>query len=351
MLPYTTVHIATTYACNLACVYCYEGKGTLEQKCMDERGANCSVKFIKDLAEPSSTPLRIGLFGGEPLLNMPINLMIAKELSKWCEEHNKEFHLTALTNGTLSTEKNVEDLAQYDCDFVVNIDGPRNVHDQRRIFKNGKGSFDDIIDGLHRVAEHGLQIVIRVNVDKTNKDRIVPLFEFLKDEGLTDVVLIIKSVFNTSPACSSYSYCMSDIEDQVVVNHLYKIAKAMNFKIGKQTKLSPQGACLAQQASYFTIDPYLRLFKCNLLLPFEKNAVGIIDPESSKPLYNQLYIDFLSRDPLALDECRECTLIPLCRGGCLAEALETKGTTYTHVCRKSGIIKVLEEDLIRFVFG
>ena len=26
MLPYTTVHIATTYACNLACVYCYEGK-------------------------------------------------------------------------------------------------------------------------------------------------------------------------------------------------------------------------------------------------------------------------------------------------------------------------------------
>lgn len=347
--PLTSVDVVTTYACNLACIYCYEGKGELENKSMDEKTVKCAIKFIQKLANhDNSTALRVALFGGEPLLNMPINLILAKESQEWCEENNRDFFMNAVTNGTLFTEKNVEDLAQYNCSFLVVIDGPQEIHDQRRIYKNGKGTFNNIIDGLHRVTDRGLGIKIRINMDETNKDHLVSFFAFLKEEGFADVSLNISPVFNTSPACSSYSYCMPDIEASLLTNHLYNVAKSMGITTEKKEKPSPQGACRAQRFSNFIIDPYLRLFKCNILLPFEKNAVGIINPEDSEPIFNQVNVDFMSRDPLAATECRMCKLVPLCRGGCLVEILETQGTTHGYVCRKQAFHEILQENLESF---
>lgn len=344
------VEVATTYECNLACIYCYEGKGELEHKRMNKKTAKCVIKFIQQLAENNnSTALRADLFGGEPLLNMPVNRIIAKELSKWCEENNKDFFMDAITNGTLTTEKVVEELTQYNCRFLVVVDGPKEIHDQRRIYKNGKGTFDDIIDGLHRVVDYGLGIQLRINVDKANKDHVVPFFEFLKEEGLANVTISIIPVFNTSPACQSYSYCMPDIEGLIMVNRLNSIARSMNFRIVDPEKPSPHGACDAQKCSHFVIDPYLRLFKCNILLPFEKNAVGSINPDNSEAVFNYMNVDFMSWNPLDTDECRRCRLVPVCRGGCNVEVFEKQGTTHGYICRKQATYETLRENLTSFV--
>ena len=343
------LHVITTYQCNLACIYCYEGKGELEHKSMDEKTVHCAIEFIKNSVQKNcSQSLGIQLFGGEPLMNMPINVMVAKELHQWCEEESIFFYVNAITNGTLLTEKNVEDLAQYSCGFLVTIDGPREIHDRRRLYKNKKGTFDDIIEGLHRVNEANLGIMIRINVDETNKDYILPLFEFLKDNGLRDVIISIKPVFNASPACLSYSYCMPDVKGFKIVNDLYTAARKMHFETEDPGKPAPQGACNAQQVTYFTIDPYLRLFKCAILPPYKKNSVGVVS-EDFKPVFNNTNIDFLSRDPLAVEGCRTCPVVPLCRGGCPVEVYETQGTTHGSICRKEGFYENLKGNLTDFV--
>jgi uncharacterized protein len=346
----TSLHVITTYSCNLSCIYCYEGKGEIEHKSMDEKMAHCAIRFIKNLTENNnSRSLGIELFGGEPLLNMPANLLVVKELHEWCEHSGKDFSVNAITNGTLLTEKTVEDLTQYDCSFLVTLDGPKEIHDQRRIYKNGKGTFDHIMEGLYRVQDSKSEIMIRVNVDETNKNHIISLFEFLKDNDLQEVVISIKPVFDSSPACLSYSHCMTGVERLEVTNSLLSTAREMNFETEDPDKPSPHGACSAQKISYYTIDPYLRLFKCAILPPYEKNCVGVVDPEDSKPVFNYRNVDFLSRDPLAVDECRMCKLLPLCRGGCPAEIFDTQGTTHGHICRKSGIYSMVKENLISVV--
>jgi uncharacterized protein len=346
----TILHVITTYSCNLACIYCYEGKGEVEHKAMDEEIANCAIRFIKNLTENNqSQSVAIELFGGEPLLNMPINLLIAKELNKWCEETSRHFSINAITNGTLSTEENVEALAQYQSSFLVTVDGPKEIHDQRRIYKNGKGTFDHIMEGLYRVRDSDLGLMIRINVDETNKDHIVSFFEFLKEEGLDNAIISIKPVFNTSPACLSYNYCMPDSEGLKIVNDLYSVARSMNFRTEDPVRPSPQGACSAQKVSYFTIDPFLRLFKCAILPPYEKNAVGTVNMEDGTPHFNYVNIDFLSRDPMMIEPCNTCKLVPICRGGCPVEIYETYGTTHAYVCRKPGFYETMKENLIRFV--
>lgn len=345
----TTVEVVTTYACNLACTYCYEGKGEIENKKMDERSVACTVKFIQNLVESgSSTELRVSLFGGEPLLNMPANLNLAEELSRWCEENNKGFFMSAVTNGTLFTEKIVEDLAQYNCGFLVVLDGPQEIHDQRRMYKNGKGTFEDIIKGLHCVTDNGLKIKIRVNLDETNRYHIVSFFEFLKKEGFADISLNITPVFKTSPACSSYNYCMPDVEGTLAADRLYSVARSMNITVAKKDRPSCQGACRAQRYSNFVIDPFLRLFKCNIQLPFAENSVGRINPENSEPEFNQFYFDVMLRDPFSVQECRMCSLLPICRGGCLAEIFENKGAVRERICRQQAVYQSLQEDLKAF---
>jgi uncharacterized protein len=346
----TDVEVATTYQCNLACVYCYQGKGELETKKMDEKTVKCAIKFIKGLATSNnSTSVRTDLFGGEPLLNMPVNLILAEELSKWCEENNKNFFMSAITNGTVSTEKNVEDLAQYNCSFVVVLDGPQKIHDTRRVYKNQKGTFNDIVNGLHRVCDYGLKASIRINMDKTNKEYIIPFFTWLKEEGLTKVSISIIPVFNTSPACASYSYCMPDVEGLITTKNLYRTARSMGITTAEPQRPSPLGACDAQKLLHFVIDPYLRLFKCNIQLPFEKNVVGVIDPETAQPVLNHVNVEFMSRNPLTFSACKQCKLVPVCRGGCLAEVYETQGTPHSYVCREKAQHEILQENVITYV--
>jgi uncharacterized protein len=337
--------LITTYRCNLSCVYCYQGKGELVSKSMDEKTAQCVIQFIKGIVSPQTATLGIQLFGGEPFLNMPVNMRLARELNAWCEETGKTFSLSAITNGTLLTPEYVEQLAGYNCRVMVVLDGPQKIHDTRKYYKNGRGTFDDILEGLHRVREHNLSATVRINVDETNKDYIPSLLKFLKDD-LNTVKISIKPVFSTSPACMSYSGCIPAEMEMEVQDQLYRTARNMGFTVEQPEKPTPLGACAAETVSCFTVDPYLRLFTCAIMPPFEENVAGIIRPEDAKPVFTYVYTDFLSRDPLALNQCRTCNLVPVCRGGCPAEVFKMRGTTHGCLCNKPEVYKRLEELLV-----
>lgn len=339
-------HIITTYQCNLSCAYCHEAP----VQAMDEKACKCVTEFIKDVVlKNGSNRLGIELAGGEPLLNMPINVMIAEELHTWCHQTNTQFFLKILTNGTLLTPETIEKLAAHNCQVVTQLDGPRKIHNQRRIHKNGKGTFDEIVAGLHRVTDYGLECVVQINVDETNKDYIVSLLQFLKDENLHTLKISITPRVSISPACRWNTYCLLYDGGSIVCSQLLNAAEAMNFHVEQPDELSPRRICAAQKNACFTVDPYLRLFKCAVLPPSKKNAVGIIDHKDCSPLFNQLNDDFLSRDPLAIDECRTCNLLPACGGGCPARVLDIMGTTHGNMCNKSALSETLRKSLTAYL--
>lgn len=337
------VSVITTYQCNLSCVYCYQGKGEVERKRMDTKTALSLIPFVKATASPAAT-LGVMLFGGEPLLNMPVNVLLARELRAWCEETGKAFALSAVTNGTLLTPENVEVLSEYNCSIMTVLDGPKDIHDSRKRYKHGGGTFDDIVRGLERVRDRHLKTILRINVDETNERHVLPLLEVVK-ETLGGVTLSIKPVFS-SPACTSYRYCVPAEREMEIEDDLYRRARGMGFPVEQPEKPSPLGACAAETDACFTIDPYLRLFRCVILAPFEENAVGTLREGDARPALNTLYSDFSSRDPFTLSACRDCELVPVCRGGCPAEALKKEGTTHASVCKKKGIYARLEKMLV-----
>ncbi|MBU7019285.1 MAG: SDR family NAD(P)-dependent oxidoreductase [Theionarchaea archaeon] len=340
----TDVHIIPTYQCNLSCVYCSEKTG----KSMDEKGARCTVEFVKAQAVKNrSTTLRVELFGGEPLLNVPVTLLIARELNTWCEENGKEFFLSMLTNGTLLSPEIIEELALYNCQFVTVLEGPQEIHDQRRIYKNGKGTFGDIIRGLHHLLDNNIKAQIRIRVDETNRDHLCALFAFLKDSNLHRVRTSLTLVGATPRFCGWNTYCVPDEKVSLIDFNIIAAAETMNLNIVQEKDLSLRGLCSAQRASYFAVDPFLRLYKCSLLPPAEKYSVGVVAGED--PLLNQMNTDFLSRNPLEIETCTTCTLLPVCGGGCAAQSLRTFGTTHNKVCNRPALLKVLKSNLSKTV--
>ena len=84
---HSTFIIFPTYACNLACEYCYQRKAETPMKSMSKEMVSNTIAFIKQqLIKDRSRHLMIKFFGGEPLVRADIVLEISSSLFQWCEQ-------------------------------------------------------------------------------------------------------------------------------------------------------------------------------------------------------------------------------------------------------------------------
>ena len=77
--------ILLTMACNLRCVYCYEGAGVLSNATLTDEIRNNIFDFIKEQAETRrSKSVVLWLFGGEPLLYLKDNVEFLQKVQDYC---------------------------------------------------------------------------------------------------------------------------------------------------------------------------------------------------------------------------------------------------------------------------
>jgi len=138
--------ILPTLRCNLACKYCYEEErqGSLSKKARDQ-----IVTYVKNVISEGAESLHISWYGGEPLLELNTIINLSKRFLALCRRHNVTYKAGITTNGTLLTPaiaRKLKNLGVFKAQ--VTIDGPPDVHNKRRPFKGGRGSFDAITKHL-----------------------------------------------------------------------------------------------------------------------------------------------------------------------------------------------------------
>src|SRR5918999_6368506 len=108
------VTVLTTLQCNFACDYCFQGDhgdyNLFAQKMTLEQAAQV-VGWIEarlDALRPERFVLT--LFGGEPLLNLPVAYHLAEGCLAACRARGIEQKVTVITNGLLLTEEVVDRL-------------------------------------------------------------------------------------------------------------------------------------------------------------------------------------------------------------------------------------------------
>jgi uncharacterized protein len=213
-----TMVLMLTYACNLACRYCYEDReGCLDGKGVPGAGAageapvsvapaamspealRRSVAYLLDRS--GSPKVSVTFFGGEPLLRFPLLQTAVVEARKMAAERGKELSFSVTTNGTLLTREIAGFLRENRVSVCISIDGPREIHDRNRTYASGRGSYEDVERGVayFREREDGFPLAARVTLGRGAVD-VRKTFGHLRGLGFDEVGFAPASAAEGSPA-------------------------------------------------------------------------------------------------------------------------------------------------------
>ena len=315
--------LAPTYNCNLRCQYCFEkhrlihGKEWLERVMSDEiiEAVFAQIKKYKDKGFLINECV---LYGGEPLLTSNKNLI--RDIFRRCEELN--IKVDAITNGC-----ELENFLEFNFSSLqITVDGLKETHDKRRFFADGSGSYDKIIKNIASALEHKIKIKLRINISRSNLNTIkefpneLEKLGFLKDENFS---YYFKAVIEDENS-------VSDIE---IADELRKLGKTLSEIIklestynnvaskikgclqqDKMPELNPT-YCGAENNSN-VIAPDGLIYPCWMLLAKEDEAVGFVDNEGKRFLYDLSVSKWKNRTADKITPCNKCPLIMICGGGC-----------------------------------
>lgn len=144
----STLALTLTNNCNMGCSYCYANQGdwNLPGKMMSLETAFRSVDLLFDSIRRGGKNFgTIAFFGGEPLLKL--NLIKATvDYSESRRPVGTAIRYAVVTNGTLLSPGITNYLIEKRFIVSLSIDGPKHIHDSVRVLKNGKGTYDGIVE-------------------------------------------------------------------------------------------------------------------------------------------------------------------------------------------------------------
>lgn len=141
--PLSTIVLNMTTGCNLACGYCYK-EDLATPKNGEDMDFRTAVEAIELLLAESHGRDRVNIvfFGGEPLRKFKEIQAIVAHAERRCAEAGKIADFSLTTNATLLTEEIVDWLDAHRFGLAISMDGPKAIHDLRRLTVGGRGSYD-----------------------------------------------------------------------------------------------------------------------------------------------------------------------------------------------------------------
>lgn len=308
--------IAPTMDCNFGCAYCFEShtRGVMPEAMQDHL-----VAFARSLCERigGAPPLAVTWFGGEPLMGLPaIERLSGTFLAMRDAGEVQGYTANIITNGYGLTPKTCEVLARCEISQIqITLDGPARIHDGRRFLKRSRGqTFQRIVDNIANVPET-MAIVVRMNVDRDNKESFAELFEELDAAGVLDRVSVDLAQiehFSRHPAAPSL---LSSREFAAFKLSAIDACQARGWPLLGDTPLpSITGVCQVDSANSFVVSAEGALYKCPVELGNNGHCVGRVDDPDS--WHRIAKTPLTERDPLDDAECRSCALLPTCMGSC-----------------------------------
>jgi len=188
------------------------------------------------------------------------------------------------------------------------------------MLKNGKGTYKRILNNLRSAIASGMNITVRINIDKKNIHNVKELLQDLEKEGILNLIRISFGLVNTFG-----SVCRSVEEDLLNPLEATESIRRDNLEemISKHEGLNRPGptllGCVAKQKLSLIVGPEGEIYKCSKTIGEQKEICGSIfnvDYENSN------YKKWISEDIIYNDFCWKCSMVPVCSGtGCPYDSL------------------------------
>jgi uncharacterized protein len=338
--PLQTLVLNLTNQCNLSCQYCYEfGADKVatpdgKPKFMDLETAQASVDFLLAQSGGRRT-VHITFFGGETLMNFPLLKQVVAYANEQVAAGGRKIDFSLTTNATLLTPPIIDFLSENRIGVTVSMDGPKELHDQLRVFSNGRGSYDIIEPKVRALIQNHRTRPITARVTLTSGvTDVVKIFRHLKqDLGFHEVGF---APVTTSP---NQLYAINGSGMNRVLEEFHILANeyleyALRGEMHGFTNVSDTLAELHQGVNkshpcgaglgLVGVGPSGDIAPCHRFVDSDAHALGHI----SKGIDTEKQAEFLRRGHIGSKyDCHTCWARPLCAGGCHHEAFVRYGDT------------------------
>ena len=310
--------IAPTFSCNFACPYCYEHT---KNEFMSQEVMDAIYKEIHSAAE-AKKQIRVTWYGGEPLLAKNIIWKLSEQFLKDVKTFGTTYSAGIITNGYLIDDETIENFKKYNIIRVqITIDGPPDIHNSRRKLKNTlKPTFETILRNAKKTVDAGIHVDIRINIDKTNEERVEELLDILLDYHLENALVYLGHVESATDFCQSISgTCLStkDYAKKYVNFERLLIKKGFNPAYYPQYPRAKSNSCGADSINAKVIAPDGSLYKCWHDMSYPDKSIGNIkEPNNLTGKNIMTEVNYMLFSPLKNEKCNECKVLPLCMGGC-----------------------------------
>lgn len=340
--------VVPSYACNLHCIYCYEQTYMIQGTTKIDPKEMVDLQFdrIDQIMEAyerkygkTEDDIRITIMGGEPLLKC--NLDTVSYIFEKAKERG--YTVDIVSNGVdLNCYIDLFNKYKDTLDHIqITVDGVKEIHDKRRIFHDGRGSFDLIMNNIKLAIENDVLIILRVNVDSTNIKELSQLADMLVEK------------FNYNEKLKPYLYILQDggcsgesniVNEKIGIETIFELEhKNPNMKIFRK-KFHPENFiesifndvpyqpvlrhCGAAK-NQFILDCKSNIYKCWHGIGNNGYRVGTFYPKYELD-YDKINAWF-DRSVKVIPKCKNCKYRYICGTGCPAakhmseENMDVKG--------------------------
>ena len=338
-------YIVMTYRCDLACDYCFQNSAKALDGSIDTSHLPALFNAMDEIClrfpDTRSRPV-VALFGGEPLLRQHVGLVaeIFREVAErgWVNG-------PIISNG-VSLDAHLPTFERYRPSGIqVTIDGPEEVHNQRRHTASYAGTFSSIVENVNSAIEAGIKMGIRTNLDERNIHCLPELVDLAERHGWVDsesVELSLAPVHER--ACGSLQE--GERHDAIFERVLATISQLPRLKrwsldgwssVHHFDRLLHEGKafiprfdhCEAAVGKSFHLDGYGSIYSCIEACGMPALAAGRYVPELE---FFPLYDAMRNRSVLNIEGCAHCGYSLVCGGGCALQAILDKRDILTPSC-------------------
>lgn len=301
----TDYTIFTTTDCNARCFYCYEmGRSRIP---MSEETAHKSADYIA--RHCGHEKVKLGWFGGEPLLNKKVIDIICGDLTAQGIEYNSYI----ISNGYLFDAETVQKAVKlWKLKWVqISLDGTEEVYNRSKafVYKDSQSPYQIVMTNIERLLNAGIQVRVRMNLDNHNSEDLVALAGELHER------------FGENKNLTAYSHMLFEFagnKEQIraeeerwnLFQKQHSLCETL-ISYGLWAKRSlrknlPVNMCMADSGKALTILPNGELGLCEHYS--EDNFVGHIDREGLDTAMVQSFRECW--DPI--EACTDCFFYPEC---------------------------------------
>jgi uncharacterized protein len=170
--------------CNIDCTYCFFlSKEALYPNDRNRMSEATLETYIRQLLESHRTPeVTVAWQGGEPTLMKLDFFRKSVELVEKYRRTDQTVRHTFQTNGMLLNDEWCAFFKENNFLVGLSVDGPRELHDQYRVDRSKRGTFDRVMQGWRFLRQHGVDFNILCTVNAANEKHGRAVYRFFRDE-------------------------------------------------------------------------------------------------------------------------------------------------------------------------